>query len=131
MKKVLPLLLGSSLAFMIFAMPGNSVKAAEPTNATQSTAAATDGGCSCHDVTQVEGKEKVIIIANLLGSKEFWNASLQALKDGYYVKDVSKIEVVKHNQTGQVLIGVPFQNRNGNVVMFAFSNGKFLGTSPM
>ncbi|MCM3765459.1 hypothetical protein [Neobacillus niacini] len=128
MKRVLPILIGSLIGLFLFVMPGSYVEAAAEVNPIIQSA---DDDCACHDVTPIEGIEKVKITANLLISFDFWKASLQALKEGYYIKDITKIEVIKHNQTGQVMVGVAFENSKGKVKMYVFSNGKFLGATPL
>jgi len=131
MKKLIPLLIGSIIALFLFAVPGNLVNAEELTPAQPAAGSADSDDCGCQDVTPIVGIQKIKIIEKLIISKDFWTESLQAVKQGYYLTDVTKIEVIKSNQTGQILVGVPFKNRDGAVLMYVFSDGKFLGTSPM
>jgi hypothetical protein len=125
-KKLITVLGGVIIALSLFVSTGNTVKAAKPTPAPHTE----EENCSCHDVTLIFGEEKEEIISNLLLSKEFNKMVKKELKEGF-VRDLSsEIEVIKINQTGQIMIGVPFINKAGEKTMAAFSDGEFLGTSP-
>jgi hypothetical protein len=123
MKKFVSLFCASLLAFLLVASPVSSVFAAESTNVTNAD------DCECHDVTPIEGSEKYQIILKVILSKEFLNASIQMLKDGYILNVTKEIEVVKHNIYGNVMVGVPFIGKGGKQLMAVFMDGKYMGSS--
>lgn len=122
MKKFVTLFCAGLLAFLLVASPVNSVYAAKTTNVT----AENDGECGCV-VTPIEGPEKYQIIYKLLVSKEFKKASKKLLKDGYIWNVTKEIEVLRNeSEGGMIMVGVPFVNKNGNVTMAVFFDGKYM-----
>ncbi|SDN32232.1 hypothetical protein [Bacillus sp. OK048] len=126
MKKFLSLLCGSLILVLMFTGTANPVKAASPTNVLDSKS----DTCECHAVTPIYGMEKYKIILNLLGSKEFSKTTKKLLKDGYYWNITAEIEVLKHNQYGTIMVGVPFKSIRGTSYMAAFFDGVYMGISP-
>lgn len=123
MKKFVTLFCAGILAFLLVASPVNSVYAAE------GSIVATEDDCECHNVTPIEGPEKYQIILNVMLSKEFLNASIQMLKNGYILNITKEIEVLKHNSYGNVMVGVPFIGKGGKQLMAVFMDGKYMGPS--
>lgn len=116
------------MAFTIFVTGGNTAKAAGLSNSPGT--AATSGDCGCH-VTIITGKERNKLVSHLLKTHEFKTVKKNAKKEGYSWNGAHDIQVIRKNDTGEILIGVPFTDPNGNVVMFVFNkDGHFLGTSP-
>lgn len=122
MKKFVSLLCVSLLAFLLVVSPVNSVYAAETTNVTA------DEDCGCQ-VIPIEGPEKYQIIYNLLVSKEFKKASKKLLKQGYIWNVTKEIEVLKNETHDIVMVGVPFINKDGKVLMAVFFDGVYMGAS--
>ncbi|HJV16527.1 MAG TPA: hypothetical protein VJ546_03940 [Bacillales bacterium] len=119
MRKYLTLLFAGFIFLLMFATPETSVKAAE------------NEDCACHDVTPILGAEKNKIIADLISSEEFKQIK-KSTKSDYSLNGVHDIEVVKLNQLNIIMVGVPFsKNDDGNVYMFAFMGGHFLGITPL
>lgn len=123
MKKFVSLLCAGLLAFLLVASPVNSVYA-ENTNVTTEA----EDGCGC-TVTPIEGPEKYQIIYNLIVSKEFKKASKKLLKQGYIWNVTKEIEVLKNETHDIVMVGVPFINKDGKVLMAAFFDGEYMGAS--
>jgi hypothetical protein len=119
MRKYLSLLFAGFIFLLMFATPETTVKAAE------------NDDCACHDVSPILGAEKNKIVSDLLKSEEFKQVR-KSTKVEYSLKGVHNIEVVKLNQLNLIMVGVPFtKNDDGNIYMFAFMNGHFLGITPL
>ncbi|ETI68876.1 hypothetical protein [Neobacillus vireti] len=127
MKKFLTVLCGGLIALSLFVTTGNTAKAAEPTD--PSTVTEPDD-CGCHDVTPLFGAERNKIVAKIISGNEFKTAEKNLNKDGFKWNGANSIEVLKHNQAGMIIVGVPFTNKNGNVIMAVFFDGKFMGNEP-
>jgi hypothetical protein len=120
MRKYLSLLFAGFIFLLMFATPETTVKAAE------------NDDCACHDVSPILGAEKNKIVSDLLKSEEFKSVRKNPEFNAFNWNGAANIEVVKLNQLNFVMIGVPFTNNNdGNVYMFAFMNGQFLGVTPL
>ncbi|OIK11340.1 hypothetical protein BIV60_18215 [Bacillus sp. MUM 116] len=113
MKKFLSLFMAGFIILLMFVVPGSPVKA--------------DCGCN---VSPIVGAEKNKIVAKLISNEEFKKVKLNSIHEGYSWKGVKAIEVIKDNDNGIILVGVPFINKDGSVEMFAFMDGHFLGISP-
>jgi hypothetical protein len=119
MRKYISLLFAGFIFLLIFATPETTVKAAE------------NDECACHDVSPILGAEKNKIVSDLLKSEEFKQIR-ESTKGEYSLKGVHNIEVVKLNQLNFIMVGVPFtKNDDGNLYMFAFMDGHFLGVTPL
>jgi hypothetical protein len=158
MKKLLPLLFGGFIALLIFVAPGNPVKAEglDQTNLVvmQSTkvkslsetigeikrvaniiqAGAIQGpsvpdDCGCHALQPILGAERNKIVTNLLASNEFKIVIVESVFFGYKWTGAQDIQVVKPDQS-TTMVGVPFVNPKGNLEIFVFINGTFVGISP-
>jgi NH3-dependent NAD+ synthetase len=127
MKKILTVLCGVLVALSLFVTTGNTAKAAELTT---NVSTLHEGDCGC-DVSPIVGKEKTKIVRKLLTHKAFKTTVVNQLKEGYVWNITEEIEVIKDNQTGQILVGVPFINKDGVKIMAVFINGTYVGTSPM
>jgi hypothetical protein len=115
MKKYLSLLCGGLIVLFMLATPGNPVKAAEE--------------CGCN-VTPIVGHERNVIVSNLLKSDEFKDLKKDLKKEGYKWNGAHDIEVVKNNDYGIILVGVPFTDDDGIEEVFVFIDGVFVGSSP-
>src|SRR3954451_17938261 len=102
MKKLLTVLAGVVIALSLFVTTGNTVKAAEPANDSTVTE---PNDCACHDVTMIVGAEKIKIVFDLFVSNEFKKVVKDRLKEAFVLNLTADIEVVKFNQTGQIMIG--------------------------
>ncbi|WP_040208927.1 hypothetical protein [Neobacillus jeddahensis] len=127
MKKFLTVLCGVLVALSLFMTTGNTAKAAE---ISPKVAVSHEDDCGC-DVSTVVGKEKTKIVLNLITSKAFLNTVVNQLKEGFVWNITEDIEVIKDNQSGQVLVGVPFINKDRVQIMAVFVNGTYVGTSPV
>lgn len=126
MKKLLTVLFGAFIALSLFVTTGNTVKADEPTPATEET-----HDCGC-DVSPVLGAEKNKIVAQLISSQEFKDAKFSLRYDGISWKGAKNIEVVVNHTYGDALmVGVPFFTQEGSLVMAVFINGVYMGPVPM
>lgn len=128
MKKIMTLLFGGVIAFTLFVTNGNTAKAAELSNLS-STAVNTNSPCGCN-VTILTGAERNKIVSDLLKTDEFKVKKAEALTDGYSWNGADAIQVIRDNDMGTILVGVAFTDPNGNVEMFVFNDGQFLGVSP-
>ncbi|MFJ5714822.1 hypothetical protein [Neobacillus sp. NPDC093127] len=127
MKKFLTVLCGGLIALTLFVTTGNTAKAAGPTN----LAAVTDSeDCGCHDVTQLFGAERNKIVAKIISCNEFKTVEKKLNQDGFKWNGANSIEVMKHNETGTIMVGVPFTNSKGLVLMAVFFDGVFMGIQP-
>jgi hypothetical protein len=130
MKKLLTVLCGVVIALSLFATTGNTVKAAAPTTAPISAAVEHEDDCACHDVTTIVGVEKVKIIAKIILSEEFLKANRTLGKMGYTWNITKNIEVIKQNQSGEIMVGISFTNKKGSELIAVFIDGIFVGSSP-
>jgi hypothetical protein len=128
MKKILTILFGGVIALTLFVTNGNTAKAAESTSSTD-PAVSSHSDCGCN-VTILTGAERNKIVSHLLKTDEFKKIKKEYKKQGYTWNGAHDIQVVRNNDTGVVLVGVPFTDPNGNVVMFVFHNGHFQGIAP-
>jgi hypothetical protein len=124
MKTFLTVLCGGFIALSLFVTTGNTVKAAEPT-----PVATVSDDCGCHDLKPLQGAERNKIVANLISNDEFKDMKKALQKNGYNWGGANSIEVIKTE--GMILVGVPFSNNQGNVVMHVFINGVYAGPSSM
>ena len=143
MKKFLLLLFGCLIVLLVFATPGQPTQAAEKlsleemqriNNALSAgviVAPEPPADCACHKVTPLLGAEKNKMVAELISSEEFKFVKKEAKDFGYKWSGAHAIQVVKFDATGNILVGVPFVTEKGTQVMFAFSDGFFLGISTM
>ncbi|WHY88841.1 hypothetical protein QNH39_13810 [Neobacillus novalis] len=127
MKKFLTVLCGGLIALTLFVTTGNTAKAAAPTD---SPAGTESDDCGCHDVTQLFGAERNKIVSNLISSDAYKNEKKDLKNKGYKSHGANEIEVMKHNVYGVIMVGVPFTNSKGIVVMAVFMNGEFMGIQP-
>lgn len=127
MKKFLTVLCGGLIALTLFVTTGNTAKAAGPTDPPAVTEA---DDCGCHDVTQLFGAERNKIVAKIISGNEFKTAEKNLNKDGFKWNGANSVEVLKHNQTGMIIVGVPFTNSTGIVEMAVFINGVYMGIGP-
>ncbi|MBL4950719.1 hypothetical protein JK635_00475 [Neobacillus sp. YIM B02564] len=118
MRKFLTLLCGGILAFSLFAWTGSPVKAAEPGD-----------DCGCHDLIPLQGAERNKIVAKLISSDAFKAVKKEAKKNGYSWNGANEVEVVIPAE-GVTMVGAKFTNNQGNALMFVFTNGVFVGTTP-
>jgi hypothetical protein len=128
MKKLLTVLCGGLIALTLFVTTGNTVKAAEQTNPAEVNE---PDDCACHDVTKILGAERNKTVSNLISSNQFKQVEKDLKKEGLKWKGANSIEVIKFNATGQILVGVPFSNKQGTVEMYIFINGVLVGHNPM
>lgn len=114
MKKYLTLLCTGFIFLLMFVTPGNTVKAAEE--------------CGCN-VSPILGVEKNKMVADLLKSEDFKKLKLELEQEQYRWDGAHDIEIIKNNDNGMILIGVPFSNGEGTVEMFVFIDGVFVGNA--
>jgi hypothetical protein len=119
MKKILTLLCTSLIVLLMLVGPGNPVQAEEPGD-----------DCTCHDLIPLNGSERNKIVAVLLSSDAFKIKKSELISNGYSWNGAKSIEVVLPAE-GVTMVGVPFTDKNGNILVYVFINGAFAGTSPM
>ncbi|WP_316568643.1 hypothetical protein [Neobacillus sp. YIM B06451] len=115
-KKLLSVLFSGALAFGVFAVPGNAVKAAEEP-------------CDCHSWVPISGAERNKEVAGLLSSDAFKDKKAELWSKGYGWNGAHQIEIVKP-APNVTMIGVPFVNTDGTVNIYVFINGSFVGVTP-
>jgi hypothetical protein len=138
MKKILTLLFGGFIAFIIFGANGHAVKAAEleQANAALNTYFAPMANmnmasdCSCGDTTTILGADRNKIVASLISSKEFQAMKQQMIQSGYTWDGAYAIEVIYNNAFQLNLEVVPF-SINGAKVALLFVEGHFVMSYPM
>jgi hypothetical protein len=114
MKKIVTLLCTSLIVFLMFVGPGNVAFAHEG-----------EGDCGCI-VEPVYGAEKNKIVSNLLKSEEFKKVKKENIMTGLKWTGVKEIEVI-YNVTHEIMmVGVPFINNDGTVLMEVFFNGVYM-----
>lgn len=117
MKRVLVMLCGSLMAFLLLAAQGIPVQAAE----------APGEDCGCHDLQPLTGPERNKIVSNLLKSNEFKTVKADLKKGNYQWKGAHAIEVVVPDPS-VTLVGAYFTDKNGAKMVAAFilMDGKFV-----
>ncbi|MEH7415381.1 hypothetical protein V7266_08895 [Neobacillus drentensis] len=119
MKKLLTVIGGLVIAGSLFVTSGNTAKAAE-----------TDD-CPCHQVTIIRGAERNKMVADVISSENFKNVKKELEQDGFKWTNAHDIEVIKYNLNGKILIGIPFMNNQGFIVMAGYLDGVYSGTYPL
>ncbi|WP_409275938.1 hypothetical protein V1499_10170 [Neobacillus sp. SCS-31] len=115
-RKLLSVLFSGALAFGVFAVPGNAVKAAEEP-------------CDCHSWVPISGAERNKEVAGLLRSDAFKDKKAELWSKGYNWNGAHSIEVI--NPFPQlVMVMVPFVNPVGEVEQHVFINGEYAGSVP-
>jgi hypothetical protein len=133
MKKFLPLLMGGLLSFGFFVAAETPVKAAEltkPVSTATTLGTSSNGDCGC-DVSPILGSERNKMVSDLIKTDAFKTVKHDAMAKGYIWQGAGAVQVIKNNKNGVILIGAPFQYKDGSLSMFVFINGQFVGTSPM
>ncbi|WP_043929705.1 hypothetical protein [Bacillus sp. EB01] len=115
-KKLLAMLFSGAIAFGVFAVPGNVVKAEEP--------------CACHEIGPVTGEVRNQIVAELLSSDAFKTKKAELMASGSIWTGAVAIEVVVPKE-GMIMVGVPFKSPTGSTVFHVFINGIYAGPVPM
>lgn len=112
-KKLLAALFSGALAFGVFAVPGNAVKAAEEP-------------CDCHNWVPISGAERNVKVAGLLSSQVFKDVKADLWSKGYNWNGAHSIEVINPFE-GLVMVGIPFVTPDGSVEYHVFINGAYVG----
>jgi hypothetical protein len=126
MKKILALLCTSLIVLLMFAGPGNSVKAANPNLVPDLFSC----GCDEHGIYPVTGSEKNKIVAELLSSNVFKTQKFEHLSLGYTFKGINEVQVAKVEGEEITIVAVPFFNKSGTVEFAMFTNGVFIDMAP-
>ena len=124
MKKFLSVVFGGMIALTLFVTTGNTAKAAETH---QPEALSEECGC---DVTPILGSERNKIVADVISSEAFKAVKNDLKKDDLKWTGANTVEVFKNNTYGMVMVGVPFENKEGTLFMAVFFDGVFMGLSP-
>jgi hypothetical protein len=124
MKKLLSFLCTSLIVLTLFAVPVNPVEASETDIPNGEGTEATEP-CICEFVKEVTGVERNKIVANLLKSDDFKDASKVWKVEGYKWNGAKDIQVIKHDFLPVVIIGVPVIRADGKIMMAGFVNGKY------
>lgn len=115
MKKILTLLCTSLIVLLMFAGPGNVAFAHE----------GEEHECGCV-VEPVYGAEKNKIVSNLLKSEEFKKVKKVNMENGLKWNGVKKVEVIYNITQEIMMVGVPFMNEDGTVIMEVFFDGIYM-----
>ena len=115
MKKIVTLLCTSLIVLLMFVGPGNAALANE----------GEEHECSCI-VEPVYGAEKNKIVSNLLKSEEFKKVKKDNMMNGLKWNGVKEVEVIYNITHDIMMVGVPFINDDGTVLMEAFFNGVYM-----
>ncbi|WP_419887344.1 hypothetical protein ACN6MT_17910 [Neobacillus niacini] len=113
MKKILTLFFTSLIVLLMFVGPGNVAFAHE------------GDGCGCI-VEPVFGAEKNKIVSNLLKSDEFKIVKKENINNGLKWTGVKKVEVIYNITHDVMMVGVPFINKDGTVLMEVFFDGVYM-----
>ncbi|QCJ42790.1 hypothetical protein FAY30_13205 [Bacillus sp. S3] len=124
MKKLLTVLCGILVALSLFVTTGNTAKAAVTVQSDELS-----GECGCV-VEPILGSERNKIAANLISSEAFKTVKKNLKKDGLKWTDANSLEVIHNISHNIVMVGVPFENKHGDVFMAVFFDGTFMGVSP-
>ncbi|MEW9050620.1 MAG: hypothetical protein AB2392_05645 [Neobacillus sp.] len=103
MKKILTMLCGSLIVFMMFVGSGNVAEAS----------------CGC-DVSPIYGEEKNKVVSLLLSSNEFKSLRLQEINKGTIWNGINEAEVIYNNTAGLYMVAVPFYSQDGLKMMAGF-----------
>jgi len=123
MKKFLTIVFGGMIALSLFVTTGNTAKAAESYQPVQLSEE-----CGC-DVTPILGSERNKIVADVISSEAFKTVKKDLKKDDLKWTGANTVEVFKNNTYGMVMVGVPFENKEGTLFMAVFFDGVFMGLS--
>ncbi|MFZ7945370.1 hypothetical protein [Neobacillus sp. 19] len=124
MKKLLTVLCGILVALSLFVTTGNTAKAAVTNQSDEMS-----GGCGCV-VEPILGAEGNKIVADIISSEAFKIVKKDLKKDGLKWTGANTVEVIHNISYNFVMVGVPFENKQGEVFIAAFFDGIFMGVLP-
>ncbi|MEH7109660.1 hypothetical protein [Bacillus sp. JJ1764] len=131
MKKLISVVMGALVAFSLFAVTGTPVKAATAQSFTASlTSSVHESDCHCDDVTPIVGAEKNKTVASVISSKVFKDVKQSIIKDGNSWRGVSNAEVYYQNYYHVTIVGFPYYDKDGTVMMAVFFDGVYKGSAP-